>query len=202
MTPQTSPDDVPAQLIARVALGDRAAFEKLYRLTSSHLLGVVLRIQRDRTVAEEVLQDVYVNIWRSAASFNPLLSQAKTWMSSVARNRAIDSLRRLQSEPGTVSRYQEDGSGEVRDLLEDVASPQPGPLEWLTQASQARALDGCMQQLSADQKQSLALTYYRGLSHAEVAQHTGQPLGSVKSWVRRGLQSLKSCLERASLGAV
>ena len=95
-----------AHLLSRVALGDRAAFDRLYRDTSPHLLGVILRIQSDRAQAEDVLQEVYVNVWRSAQSFNPALSQARTWLNSVARNRAIDSLRRRQSEPHTVSRFQ------------------------------------------------------------------------------------------------
>jgi len=95
-----------ADLLSRVALGDRAAFDRLYRDTSPHLLGVILRIQRDRAQAEDVLQEVYVNVWRSAQSFNPALSQARTWLNSVARNRAIDSLRRRQAEPQTLSRFQ------------------------------------------------------------------------------------------------
>lgn len=84
-------------------------------------------------------------------------------------------------------------------MLTDIASDTPGPLDLLEQASEARSLSTCMQTLSGDQQHSLALAYYQGLSHAEVAQQLGQPLGTVKSWVRRGLQSLKTCLERASL---
>jgi RNA polymerase sigma factor (sigma-70 family) len=98
--------DLLADLLSRVALGNRAAFDTLYRETSAHLLGVILRIQRDRAQAEDVLQEVYVNVWRSAQSFNAALSQPQTWLNSIARNRAIDSLRRRQSEPQTVSRYQ------------------------------------------------------------------------------------------------
>lgn len=188
-----------AHLLSRIALGDRAAFDRLYRDTSPHLLGVILRIQRDRAQAEDVLQEVYVNVWRSAQSFNPALSQARTWLNSVARNRAIDSLRRRQSEPQTVSRFQAGPDEEDTDMLQDIAADTPGPLDLLEQASNARALTDCMRGLSGEQQHSLALAYYQGLTHAEVAEQMGHPLGTVKSWVRRGLQGLKNCLERASL---
>ncbi len=188
-----------AAALARVALGDRAAFATLYRQTSAHLLGVVLRIQKDRAQAEDVLQEVYVNVWRAAQGFDAGRSQPLTWLTSIARNRAIDSLRRRQSEPPTVSTSM--GSQEQddeHDMLQDLATPDAGPLERLGQAADARALRGCMGALSGEQQQSLALAFYQGLSHAEVAEHLRQPLGTVKSWVRRALQSLKTCLERAA----
>ncbi|NBD20744.1 sigma-70 family RNA polymerase sigma factor [Aquabacterium fontiphilum] len=188
-----------AALLSRVALGDTAAFEALYRSTSAHLLGLILRIQPDRALAEDVLQEVYVNIWRAAQSFNPALSQASTWLNSVARNRAIDSLRRRQADVATVSHVTHGDDDEETDMLSAMPSNDPGPLDLLEQASSAMALQGCMDNLSRDQRQSIALAYYQGLSHNEVADQLRQPLGTVKSWVRRGLQSLKNCLERASL---
>lgn len=186
-------------LLSRVALGDRQAFEKLYRLSSSQLFGVVLRINSDRAQAEEVLQEVFVNIWRAAGGFDTALSQPLTWLTSIARNRAIDSLRRRGSEPQTISRFQtlDDDDGE-RDLLEALPSEAAGPLELLTRAAQASELERCMGNLSGEQRSSLALAYYQGLSHAEVAEQMSQPLGTVKSWVRRGLLSLRACLDRAA----
>jgi len=183
-------------LLSRVALGDRAAFGALYQATSAHLLGVVLRIQKDRAQAEDVLQEVYVNVWRAAQGFDASLSQPMTWLTSIARHRAIDSLRRRQSEPTTVSTSVGIEDDE-HDMLRDFASTDAGPLDALLQAGDAHALRGCLGSLTGEQQQSIALAFYRGLSHAEVAEHLRQPLGTVKSWVRRGLLALKSCLERA-----
>jgi len=189
-----------SRLLSRVALGDRQAFEAVYRSTSAQLFGVVLRINSDRAQAEEVLQEVFVNVWRAAGAFDAALGQPLTWLTSVARNRAIDSLRRRAAEPATVSRYQgsEDDEGDERDLLEAMPSAAAGPLELLTQASETHALEQCMESLSGEQRSSLALAYYQGLSHAEVAEQMSQPLGTVKSWLRRGLLSLRSCLDRAA----
>jgi RNA polymerase sigma factor (sigma-70 family) len=188
-----------ADLMSRISLGDRAAFRTLYEVSAAHLLGVILRIQGNRAVAEEVLQEVFVTVWQSAQSFNPALSQAATWLSSVARNRAIDSLRRAQSAPQTVNRYQMDGDSEETDMLQDIPSEALGPLDLLEQASDAHALQQCMAALNKAQRRSLALAFYQGLTHAEVAEQLGEPLGTVKSWVRRGLTTLKACLERASV---
>lgn len=184
-----------SQLLARAGLGDRAAFATLYELTSSHLFAVVLRINRDRAQAEDILQEVYVNVWRAAGGFDAAQGQPLTWLTSIARNRAIDSLRRAQTQPQLQSTTTDD---EDPDVYDATADDQPGPLELLSRASDARALSHCMQDLTAPQRQSLALAFYDGLSHAEVAQKMGQPLGSVKSWVRRALLSLKACLENAA----
>jgi RNA polymerase sigma factor (sigma-70 family) len=185
-----------AALLARVSLGDRAAFGTLYRQTSAHLLGVVLRIQRDRAQAEDVLQEVYVNVWRAAQSFDGRLSQPLTWLTSIARNRAIDALRRHRTEPATVSSTVVGADDDEHDMLHNFASDDPGPTDLLEQAADARALKQCLGGLSGEQQQCVALAFYQGLSHAEVAAHLRQPLGSVKSWVRRGLMALKSCLDR------
>jgi RNA polymerase sigma factor (sigma-70 family) len=190
-----------AEALSRVALGDRAAFATLYRDTRSHLFAVILRINPDRAQAEDVLQEVFVNVWRAAPSFDVDRSQPLTWLTSVARHRAIDSLRRRKAEVSTVSTHVATDDGEDEDRLASVASDEPGPLDLLERAGSARALQHCLGELSAEQKQCLALTYYQGLSHAEVAAHMAQPLGTVKSWVRRALMSLKDCLGRAGPAA-
>jgi RNA polymerase sigma factor (sigma-70 family) len=184
-----------SQLLARAGVGDRAAFATLYDRTSSHLFAVVLRICRDRAQAEDILQEVYVNVWRAASGFDAAQSQPLTWLTSIARNRAIDSLRRGQTQPQLQSGH---GAGdEDSDVYDTTADDRPGPLELLSRASDARALSSCLDDLTPPQRQSVALAFYDGLSHAEVAETMGQPLGTVKSWVRRALLSLKSCLERA-----
>jgi RNA polymerase sigma-70 factor (ECF subfamily) len=187
-----------ARLLARAGLGDRAAFATLYERTSAHLFAVVLRIQKDRAQAEDILQEVYVNVWRSAQSFDAAQSQPLTWLTSIARNRAIDSLRRAQTQPQIQSAHTSGGEDtEDADVYDTVADENAGPLELLSRASDARALGQCMQGLSAQQRQSVAMAFFDGLSHAEVAEQLRQPLGTVKSWVRRALLTLKACLESA-----
>ena len=189
-----------SRLLARAGLGDRAAFATLYERTSPHLFAVVLRINRDRAQAEDILQEVYVNIWRAARSFDAAQSQPLTWLTSIARNRAIDSLRRVQTQPQmqTSSSALGAADAEDEDVYDTVADASPGPLDLLSRASDARALDQCLDKLSALQRQSVALAFFHGLSHAEVAAQLRQPLGTVKSWVRRALMTLKTCLQGAA----
>ena len=187
-----------AALLARTGLGDRAAFATLYHLTSARLFGVILRINPDRSQAEDVLQEIYVNVWRSAGGFDAARAQPWTWLTSIARNGAIDSLRRAKTRVQTVSSHV--GSteeGDEADLADQVASDDAGPLQLLQQAAQKRDVEHCVGRRSAEQQQCIALAYYQGLSHSEVAEHLAQPLGTVKSWLRRALQALKDCLARA-----
>lgn len=187
-----------AQLLSRSALGDRIAFRRLYELSSGHLYAVILRIQRDRDLAEDLLQEVYVNAWKAAGSFDAQRAQPLTWLTHIARNKAIDSLRRAQSQPRLESLHSgSDDDDDRPDAAERLADDAPGPAALLERASDARQLDHCMQGLSAQQRQSVALAFFDGLSHAEVADQLRQPLGTVKSWVRRALSTLKTCLERA-----
>src|SRR4029079_8164098 len=146
-----------SRLLARAGVGDRAAFATLYERTSSHLLGVVLRINRDRAQAEDILQEVYVNVWRAAKSFDAAQSQPLTWLTSIARNRAIDSLRRGQARPQIQTTSGSDSSADAEDesVYDTVADSAPGPLDLLSRASEARALAACMDQLSAQQRQGL-----------------------------------------------
>ena len=188
-----------ADLLSRTALGDRAAFAQLYDRTSGHLFAVLLRVQRDRALAEDLLQEVYVNVWRAAGGFDAARSQPLTWLTSIARNRAIDSLRRGQTQPQLVSTTRDaDDDDDSPDALERTPGEAPGPLELLARASDERQLTRCMAGLSATQRQSVALAFFDGLSHAEVADHLRQPLGTVKSWLRRALQSLRQCLDQST----
>ncbi len=182
--------------LALIALGDRKALAALYKNVSAQLLGVILRIQRDRAQAEDVLQEIFVSIWRNAQGYDAARAQPMTWLTSIARNRAIDSLRRRKAEVTTVSAHLGDDDGDG-NLVDSIASEDPNPMQLMEQAAQARAVTHCIGALSAEQQQCVALAYYQGLSHSEVAQHLHQPLGTVKSWVRRALMALKDCLGAA-----
>jgi len=185
-----------AALLGRAALGDRAAFRALYERTSGHLYAVLLRIQRDRELAADLLQEVYVSAWRAAGTFDARQSQPLTWLTHIARNKAIDSLRRAQAQPRLESVHADDDDRPDADV--QLADEAPGPAQLLESAADARALNQCLQGLTPPQRQSVALAFFDGLSHAEVAAHMREPLGTVKSWVRRALAALKSCLERAA----
>jgi RNA polymerase sigma-70 factor (ECF subfamily) len=199
MATGVTPNDrnaVLAEALARIGLGDRAALAALYKAASAQLLGVILRIQRDRAQAEDVLQDIFVSIWRNAQGYDAARAQPMTWLTSIARNRAIDSLRRRKTQVATVSAHGSDDDDDT-NLIDALPSEDSSPMELMEQAAQARAVSHCIGALSAEQQQCVALAYYQGLSHSEVAQHLRQPLGTVKSWVRRALMALKDCLAAA-----
>jgi RNA polymerase sigma factor (sigma-70 family) len=178
------------ELLARTALADQRAFAELYRLTSPHLYGVALRILRESAAAEEVLQESFVSVWNHAGSYVAAKSQPLTWLTSIVRNRCLDQLRRRDIDTVTID--DEDEGMMLRDQ-------GPTPLEMLLSGADARAVKGCVEALEAGQKQVVALAFYRGLSHSELARHLQQPLGTVKSWVRRGLERLKLCLDAAGV---
>ena len=157
--------------------GSAAAFRRLYELSASLLLGVALRILGRRGLAEEALHDAFTKIWHSAASFDPLAARPGAWLVAVVRNRALD-LRAGHD----VSRI------EASEEQEDPSQASADPVE-------IRKLRDCLGRLEAPQRQALALAYHRGLSHSELAAHLGRPVGTVKAWVRRGLASLRGCLE-------
>ena len=176
------------ELLARTALADQRAFTELYRLSAPHLYGVALRILRETAAAEEVLQESFVNIWHHAGSYVAVKSQPLTWLTSIVRNRCLDRLRRREIETTTMD-DDEDGVA--------IAAEGPTPLEMLLAGADARAVRACVEALDAGQKQAIALAFFQGLSHAELARHLRQPLGTVKSWIRRGLERLRTCLEAA-----
>ena len=187
-----------ATALSRSALGDRTAFKQVYELSSGHLFAVILRIQRNRDLADDLLQEVYVNAWKAASSFDASRAQPMTWLTHIARNKAIDSLRRAQAQPRTESLHAADDDDDRPDAQARLVDEAPGPAALLERASDARQLGQCMEGLSAPQRQSVALAFFDGLSHAEVADQLCQPLGTVKSWVRRALMTLKGCLEKAA----
>ncbi len=180
-----SPEEL-TRLLVRCALKDRQAFESLYRETSAQLFGLVLRIVRDRELANDVLQEAYVKIWHRAGDFRPQKAQPITWMGTVARNQAIDLIRRAASRPVT---------GEPVEDLHWLADAGPGPVEMASQAQANQALHECLRVLEGPQRQAMILAYFEGMTHEELARHLDTPLGTVKSWLRRGLQRLRKCLD-------
>lgn len=179
-----SVQDELAELIARVAREDHAALQALYQRTSSKLFGLALRILVRREWAEEVLQDSFINIWRFASDYRRNLSAPMTWMATIVRNRALDHLRR-------VSPAETEWSAVLEEL---IPSGQPDPADTALDSEEARRLAICMAELEANQRQAVALAYLRDHSHSEIANVLKVPLGTVKSWIRRGLGKLKICL--------
>ena len=183
-----------APLLSKVALGDQAAFADLYRQSSSHLYGVAVRILREGAAAEEVLQEAFVNVWHHAGSYAAAKSQPLTWLTAIVRNRCLDQLRRRELDTVSMTGAGDEGD-EGREF--DMPSGDPSPVELLLAGAEAQSVRDCVEVLDAGPKQAIALAFYQGLSHAELAAHLRQPLGTVKSWVRRGLERLKSCLDRS-----
>jgi RNA polymerase sigma-70 factor, ECF subfamily len=179
--------DALGDLLSRSALGDREAFARLYQATSAKLYGVALRILRREDWAEEVLQECYVSVWRHASEYNASRATPMTWMTSIVRNRCLDWLRRPNPLPLEVL-----GNEGAEEAIQDSG---PGPLDTLERTREAGAVARCLRGLEAKQRQAIALAFYDGLSHAELALHLREPLGTVKTWVRRGLAKLRSCLE-------
>lgn len=179
--------------LARTALGDAVAFEQLYRATSAHLLGVAYGVLQQRERAEEVLQEAYVNVWQAAGSYQGALATPMTWLINVVRHKAIDRLRVGQAMRAASVALDDDEALQ----LPDAAERQP---QRLVEAAFVRArIDGCMRALAAGPRQALALAYFNGLVHAEIASTLGEPLGTVKAWVRRGSDRLRECLQAAGV---
>ena len=174
-----------AALLAQAGLGNRAAFADLYEATKSKLFAVSLRIVRERHVAEEVLQDSFVNIWNNATKYAVVQSAPMTWMTAIVRNRSLDIVRRPFLE------VQDEDDFFATNMVDE----RPGPDAQLDARRDQVKIEHCMKGLDGEQQQTIALAFFQGLSHSEVASHLGKPLGTVKTHIRRGLLKLKGCLE-------
>jgi RNA polymerase sigma-70 factor, ECF subfamily len=174
-----------AALLGRCGLADRHAFSQLYEATKSKLFAVSLRIVRERHLAEEVLQDSFVSIWNNAGNYAAVKSAPMTWMTAIVRNRSLDLVRRPHLE-------MQDEEEFFTLNLEDESL---GPQDQLLQSRDKVRVEHCLKGLDGEQLQTISLAFFQGLSHSEVADHLGKPLGTVKTHIRRGLQKLKGCLE-------
>ncbi len=173
--------------LAQVAGGDRAAMAELYRSTSAKLYGVCLRIVRDEAEAEEVLQEVYLTVWKRASSYDTAKASPITWLAAIARNRAID---RLRTSGARVVR----SSGPI-DAAMELADTAPDAESSLSRSEDSRRLNGCLDGLEPDHAGLIRRAFFGGLSYSDLAQAAGKPLGTVKTWIRKGLMNLKVCLE-------
>jgi RNA polymerase sigma-70 factor (ECF subfamily) len=204
--------EIRTLLLQTAARGAPAAvaFRRLYTTTAPLLLAVALRIVRRRELAEEVLHDAFTRIWHNAAQFDPG-GAPMGWITAIVRNRAIDlmashDMARVDSYHATRDPLIDDDPDGALDRLFDWsgnAAADPGESVTARLDSQrAHAhLRGCLDGLPAPQRQSLTLAYTHGLSHAELAEHLGKPMGTVKTWIRRGMDSLRQCVEACLQGA-
>jgi RNA polymerase sigma-70 factor (ECF subfamily) len=185
-------DEELVALLARCACGESAALSALYRATAPHLLGCLMRILRRRALAEEALQDVFVQVWQRAAQFEQQRGRVCAWLVSIARYRAIDIMRRermVQINPLELAA--------AVDATLSVSDDETTQLH----AGNTAALRTCLGRLNPEQRQSIELAFINGRTHPEVAVAMNRPVGSVKSWIRRGLAALKECLESCNTPA-
>ena len=169
-------------LLARCAQADGAAFRRLYELQAPHLYGVALRITRQPALASDAVHDAMLQVWRNAARFDPARGSSRAWLVSLARYRALD----LVSRVGRV--LADDAAPEAED-------PDPGPLERLLGSEAGSALYSCLQAIGPDRRHLVVLAFLDGLTHSQIAARVAQPLGTVKSGIRRSLAALRACLD-------
>ncbi len=176
--------------LAAVANKDANAFRSLYDASSPKLFGFALRILNKRELAEEVLQEAFVNIWNNACSYQASLAAPMTWMTTIVRNRAFDLLRRLDHD------VEIDADNFDMEVMNALEAGDPTPIESLELTQDAKALARCFSKLEGLHRQAMALAFYHDLSHSEVAEQMKLPMGTVKTWIRRGLDKLRTCLSK------
>ncbi|MDX5979279.1 sigma-70 family RNA polymerase sigma factor [Vreelandella alkaliphila] len=177
-----------ADALARCARGEQAALHQLYRQEGARLLGVVMRIVKDRGMAEDIVHDACLNIWQRADSFDPERGSARTWIFSIARHLALNAIRQRDRE----IRVDINDPGELADddTYQQSLSTTAEAFDWQT----GQQMDECLQQLETERRNCVLHAYVDGLSHAEISAHTGAPLGTVKAWIKRSLLRLRECM--------
>jgi len=184
---EQSTSEEQAQLVRRIAAGDLQAMSDFYDQTATPLFSVALRILGDSSEAEEVVQDAFVQIWEKAARFDPLLGAAFHWALSITRHRAIDRLRSRQRRARLADQLQESGAGEP--------APASAPDLYALDAEESAGVRAALGSLPADQRQAIEMAFLGGLTHPEIAEALGEPLGTVKARIRRGLLKLRESLQ-------
>ncbi len=187
---QDEPDHLLMALIDRVAAREEAALKALSDQTSGKLYGLALRVTANREWAEDALQEAFLQVWKNAADYRASLSPPMAWLGLIVRSRALDQLRRHKAEREHLTDERDEA---LADTLEgDSANPMDTSLA----SQQAWALHQCLTRLENKQREVVSLAYLRDLSHGELAQQLKLPLGTVKSWIRRGLDQLRACMAR------
>lgn len=179
-------DEQLKRLLERVSQRDQNAFKELYSITNGHLFGITLRVLRDRSISEDVLQEIYIKIWRHAAEFHTDRGTAIGWMRGISNHAAIDELRRSKRRPVV----------DTSNDLDTWANEEPDPVTLVIAGAGNKALMTCLGEIGDNERTSLVYAYVHGMTHSEVATHLSSPVGSVKSWIKRGLVKLKECLSR------
>ena len=178
------------QILDRVAQQDAAAFKQLYEMCSSKLYGLAIRVVGNRVWAEDVLQDAFLLIWRTAGDYRASLSPPMAWMGLIVRSRGLDLLRRRASQRSHLTQ-------DIDETMADtLANDTPSPMDTAQASEQAWALHQCLQKLENRQREVVSLSYMRDLSQSELATQLKLPLGTVKTWIRRGLEQLRTCMAR------
>ncbi len=201
-----TPNEKLKQLLGATARGDAKAFKSLYDETSPRLLAVALAMMRDSGLAEDVLQDAFVQIWHRASEFHDDRGSVLTWLTTIVRYRAIDLLRKLRRDGSSGNRPHIDVDPADIDYLQQHSTEdaddgtQPGPLACAISREENSRLRDCIDRLSNNQQRSVALAFFRGFTHRELADCLAEPLGTIKSRLRRSLLRLKECLETLGNG--
>lgn len=177
-------------LLDQVSTGSHQALKRLYELTSGRLYGLALRVVREPQWAEDALQDTFLNIWRSAKDYRASLSPPMAWLGLMVRSRALDVLRRQNAEGLKLTQELDE------DLQDTLESDMADPMQLNLASQQAQALHACLTRLENKQREVVSLAYLRDLSHAELAAQLKLPLGTVKTWIRRGLDQLRVCMSQ------
>jgi len=171
-------------LLAQVALGNRQAFDALYRGTANRLFGICLRVLAERSEAEDALQDVFTTVWRKASQFDATRASATAWLAMIARNKAIDRLRSMPARQTRASLA----------LAEDLEDPGASPPQQAQAATDRAQLETCLERLEPRRRSLIRAAFFDGLTYEELATRIQTPLGTIKSWIRRGLIQLRECL--------
>jgi RNA polymerase sigma-70 factor (ECF subfamily) len=171
-------------LIAQVALGNQAAFSRLFDATSGKLLAVCLRVLNERAAAEDAMQEVFIKVWKNADRYQVTGHSPMTWLITIARNTAVDKLRARKVDR------------DIADFSERIAAPGLSPEQSAVAASESKQIMRCLDELEKDRRDAITGAYLRGMSYQDLSDQFDVPLNTMRTWLRRGLAALRECMSR------